>query len=90
MATCLGCQKGATTNPYNPTPKVNTSYLQVTCYNCQVQYGMPDQYRQMYVSGMSLNAPFNYTPWYVLQVYLTAIDKPQAITLSVYDINGTQ
>ncbi|MGZ3755673.1 MAG: hypothetical protein ACXVAY_15595 [Mucilaginibacter sp.] len=85
---CFGCQKSTITNQNNPTPTSNSSYLKVTCYNCQVQYGMPDQYRQMNVSGISLNAPFNYSPGYVLQVYLTALDKPQAITLSVYDVNG--
>jgi hypothetical protein len=88
IITYFGCQKGTITNQFTPPQQGNTSYLKVTCYNCQVQYGMPDQYRQMNVSGMSLNSPFTYTPGYVLQVYLTALDKPQDITLSVYDVNG--
>jgi hypothetical protein len=63
-------------------------YITVTCDNCQVGYGMPDQYKSFNVVTTSPKATFTYTTGYILQVYVTALDHEQKLTLNVFNSAG--
>lgn len=65
-------------------------YIVVNCDNCKVDYGMPDQYKTFNVVTSSPNAAFNYSAGYSLQVYITALDHEQKLSLSVYNTVGKQ
>jgi hypothetical protein len=81
----VGCKKDAPKYPVDNTPK---GYLVVQCENCTVDYGMPDQYKMLTVSGTSPKAPFSYKAGYTLYANLIAINKDQEMTLTVYDTEG--
>ncbi|WCT10915.1 hypothetical protein [Mucilaginibacter jinjuensis] len=82
-----GCKK-KDIDPTTSTTK-NQGYIVVNCDNCKVDYGMPDQYKEFNVVTTSPKATFSYTTGYVLQVYVTALDHQQKITLNVYNNAGT-
>jgi hypothetical protein len=63
-------------------------YITVSCDNCQIAYGMPDQYKEFNAVTISPKATFTYIPGYLLQVYVTALDHEQKLTLNVYNSDG--
>ena len=84
----MGCRKIIET-PQKPTTTKITSYLQVTCENCNVIYGMPDQYKSFdNAGGLSVKYPYTYKEGYNLQVQVTPEGKSQNLTLQVYDKSG--
>jgi hypothetical protein len=92
VALLFGCNKGALVGPADTASlnaaKIPKGYLVVSCQNCMVQYGMPDQYKTFNLSGTSAKAYFNYTPGYNLVSYITALGKAQSLTLTVYNKNN--
>lgn len=80
-----GCKK---LDDGSPEPHKSTGYLVVTCDDCQVQYGMPDQYKQYDVSGTSDKFNFTYEGGYTLVSYITPLNDSKNITLTVYDANN--
>jgi hypothetical protein len=78
--------KPVTTNTDTTKPQ---GYIVVECDNCKVEYGMPDQYHSVTVSGTSGKNYFSYDTTYTLKTYITSYDHAQKLTLSVYDKNGT-
>ncbi len=66
----------------------NQGYITVDCDNCQVAYGMPDQYRMFNVVSASPKAVFTYSTGYILQVFITSLDHQQKLTLNVYNGDG--
>lgn len=85
-AVAFGCKKDTVVAPAVSVPK---GYLVVNCDNCQVQYGMPDQYKQISVSGTSVKATYSYTGTYTVVAYITPINVAQTVTISVFDKSGT-
>lgn len=65
-------------------------YIVVNCDNCKVDYGMPDQYKTFNVVTTSPQATYTYSSGYSLQVYITALDHAQKMSLSVYNTVGKQ
>lgn len=82
------CRKSIHTDEV--TPLTGKGYLVVSCTNCQIEYGMPDQYKLYSVSGTSTKYYFSYTPGYTLVTYITAFASAQDITLTVYDASGNK
>lgn len=81
----FGCKEIVET----PQKNITNSYLQVSCENCQVGYGMPDQYKAFdNAGGLSSKFPYTYKEGYNLQIQITPVGKPQELTLKVYDIKG--
>lgn len=80
------CHKSIHTDSVTPTN--SKGYLVVTCANCQIEYGMPDQYKLYSVSGTSTKYYFSYTAGYTLVAYLTAFTAEQDITLTIYNASG--
>jgi hypothetical protein len=82
-----GCKK----QNIQPTATANVKkqgYIIVNCDNCQIAYGMPDQYKEFNAVTASPQATFTYVSGYILQVYVTALDHEQKLTLKVYDSDG--
>ncbi|NCD70692.1 hypothetical protein [Mucilaginibacter agri] len=82
-----GCSKNHTNDDTTDNVK-RTGYIQVTCDNCKVGYGMPDQYRAFDVTGTSAKAEFTYQTGYTLQAYITAVDHSQKINITVYNADN--
>lgn len=82
-----GCKKKDIGSASSTTK--SQGYIVVNCDNCKVDYGMPDQYREFNVVTTSPKATFSYTPGYILQIYVTALDHQQKVTLNVYNSAGT-
>jgi len=82
-----GCKKKEIDPTTNNTKR--QGYIVVDCDYCKVDYGMPDQYKAFNVVTTSPKATFSYLPGYILQVYVTALDHQQKITLNVYNSDGT-
>lgn len=81
-----GCKK---LDDGSPVDHTSTGYLVVTCDNCQIQYGMPDQYKQLNVSGTSDKFSFTYKGGYTLISYITPLGDSKNVTLTVYDAKDT-
>ncbi len=82
-----GCKKNIHTNL--ATEDKTLSYIQVTCDNCKIEYGMPDQYRVYNnAGGLSAKFPYTYTSGYTLQMNLTAFVKAQDISVQVFNNDG--
>ncbi|WP_158828051.1 hypothetical protein [Mucilaginibacter lacusdianchii] len=77
----------------NTTTEANTAvkskgYITVQCETCKVEYGMPDQYKGINVTGTSDKLYFDYTNDYYLKTYITAFQRSQKLTLTVYNKDG--
>lgn len=82
MTGCAKLDDGA------PAPHKVYGYLVVTCDNCQLQYGMPDQYKQSTVTGTSNKYAFTYESGYTLVSYITPLGEGQQnqnIEITVYN-----
>ena len=86
---CLVLLASCKKQTLQPTTTVKEQgYIIVNCDNCQVAYGMPDQYKEFNAVTISPKATFSYIPGYILQVYVTALDHEQKLTLNVYNSDG--
>jgi hypothetical protein len=61
-------------------------YIQIDCQNCLVGYGMPDQYQNFTnTNGISVKYPYNYINGNTLRAQLTALNKEQKLSISIFD-----